>query len=65
VIVDVIDNGHGFDESRRRSGHYGLQSMRSRAAEVGASLTIMSRAGRGTIVRMAVRAPAGGTVDGA
>ena len=63
VIVDVMDNGRGFDE-RRRSGHFGLQSMRSRAAEVGANLTITSRPGLGTVVRVAVRAPADGAADG-
>ena len=35
-----------------RPGHYGLESMRTRAAEAGASLTILSVPGRGTIVRV-------------
>jgi signal transduction histidine kinase len=37
-----------------RPGHYGLDSMRSRAVEIGAVLTITSAAGRGTLVRVEV-----------
>ena len=35
-----------------RPGHYGLESMRTRAAEAGAALTILSVPGQGTIVRV-------------
>ena len=33
-------------------GHFGLESMRSRAEEIGADLSISSARGRGTIVRV-------------
>ena len=37
-----------------RPGHFGLDSMRSRAAEIGGRLTINSSSGRGTVVRVVV-----------
>jgi signal transduction histidine kinase len=55
VLVEVRDNGRGFDTEGRHPGHFGMESMRSRAAEIDARLTIASRPGYGTIVR--VRAP--------
>jgi signal transduction histidine kinase len=57
VLIEVVDNGRGFDPSDGHPGHFGLDSMRSRAAEIGGRLTIASSPGYGTVVR--VRAPAG------
>ena len=37
--------GSGFDPSAKHPGHFGLESMRSRAAEIGGRLTIASRPG--------------------
>jgi signal transduction histidine kinase len=54
VIFEIEDDGRGFDTTRMRPGHYGLDSMRSRAVEIGAVLTITSAAGRGTLVRVEV-----------
>jgi signal transduction histidine kinase len=56
VLVEVRDNGRGFDPAAGHPGHFGLDSMRSRAAEIGGRLTIASTPGYGTVVR--VRAPA-------
>jgi signal transduction histidine kinase len=56
VLVEVRDNGRGFDPAAGHPGHFGLDSMRSRAAEIGGRLTIASAPGYGTVVR--VRAPA-------
>ena len=56
VVVEVRDNGRGFDPAAGHPGHFGLESMRSRAAEIGGRLTIISRPGFGTTVR--VRVPA-------
>jgi signal transduction histidine kinase len=61
VLVEIRDNGHGFDTAGGHPGHFGLESMRSRAAEIGGRLTIASAPGSGTAVR--VRVPAG--TDGA
>jgi signal transduction histidine kinase len=56
VILEISDDGRGFDPDARHPGHFGLESMRSRAAEVGGHLAITSTPGLGTIVR--VEAPA-------
>jgi len=56
VIVEIHDNGRGFDPAGGHPGHFGLDSMRSRAAEVGGRVTIASAPGSGTVVR--VRDPA-------
>jgi signal transduction histidine kinase len=56
VVVEVFDDGRGFDPTAGHPGHFGLESMRSRAAEIGGRLTIRSSPGMGTVVR--VRVPA-------
>lgn len=42
LVVDVIDNGHGFDPQAEFPGHFGLQTMRKRAQEAGMEWTIHS-----------------------
>jgi signal transduction histidine kinase len=54
VLVEVRDNGRGFDPGVAFSGHFGLDSMRSRAAEIGGRLTIASTPGVGTVVGVRV-----------
>jgi signal transduction histidine kinase len=54
VVLEVVDAGHGFDPEAARPGHYGLESMRSRAREIDATLSIESRSHGGTIVRVDV-----------
>jgi signal transduction histidine kinase len=54
VVVQVVDSGTGFDPEASRPGHFGLESMRSRAREIGASLSIGSSSPGGTIVRVEV-----------
>jgi signal transduction histidine kinase len=56
VLVEIRDDGLGFDPTARHPGHFGLDSMRSRAAEIGGRLTIDSTPGRGTVVRAEVSA---------
>ena len=58
VVVEISDDGRGFDPHDGHPGHFGLESMRSRAVEVGGRLTIASSPGWGTVVR--VRVPADG-----
>ncbi|SDK17869.1 sensor histidine kinase [Sediminibacillus albus] len=55
VIMRVIDDGVGFTVETSQSGSYGLQNMKERAAEVGASIKIISLPGKGT--RLEVRVP--------
>jgi signal transduction histidine kinase len=57
IVVEVSDNGRGFDTAAGHPGHFGLESMHSRAAEIGGRLTIVSAPESGTLVR--VRAPGG------
>jgi signal transduction histidine kinase len=65
VSLEIRDNGNGFDTRLDHPGHYGLESMRTRAAEAGASLTILSVSGRGTVVRVEVPHENGANGDGA
>ena len=46
----ITDNGQGFDPSQPRHGHFGLDNLHSRAAEIGAALQITSLPGQGTSV---------------
>ena len=52
VLLEVRDDGRGFDPAAGHPGHFGLESMRSRAAEIGALLTIASTPGQGTVVQV-------------
>ena len=56
VVIEISDDGHGFDVASGHPGHFGLDSMRSRASEIGGTLTVSSAPGQGTVVR--VEAPA-------
>jgi signal transduction histidine kinase len=58
VVVSVEDNGRGFDpEDAAALGHQGLANMRSRAATIGATMTLASD-GTGTMVE--IRLPGAG-----
>jgi signal transduction histidine kinase len=61
VLVEVRDNGQGFDPAESHPGHFGLDSMRSRASEIGGRLTIASTPGYGTVVRVRIPADTDGT----
>ena len=52
VVMEIRDDGDGFDPVAGHPGHFGLQSMYSRADELGAVLTIFSAPGDGTVVRV-------------
>ena len=62
VVLEITDDGHGFDPDVSHIGHFGLDSMRSRADEIGADLRISSTPSRGTVVR--VETPAEVTRNG-
>jgi signal transduction histidine kinase len=64
VLVEVSDDGRGFDPGATHPGHFGLESMRSRAAQVGGLLTITSTPGLGTVVRVEVPADGERVSDG-
>lgn len=56
LLLEVSDDGLGFDMTQSFPGHLGLHSMRERVARLGGMLQIESMPGRGTRVR--VRLPA-------
>ncbi len=55
-VLVVADTGRGFDADRRPAPGegQGLVGMRDRAARIGAELSVRSRPGRGTTVRLLV-----------
>lgn len=50
----IADDGCGFDPATPVPGHFGLDNMRSRAAEIGAGLELCSAAGEGTEWRLRI-----------
>jgi signal transduction histidine kinase len=57
VVLEITDDGRGFDPyAAEPVGHFGLDSMRSRAEEVGGVLSIRSGPRQGTTVRVEVQA---------
>lgn len=52
VYISVKDDGCGFglEEALAKPGHYGIQGMRERAQQIGASLLIKSEKGRGASI---------------
>lgn len=55
ILLEVRDNGRGFDPTASFPGHLGLRSMQERAAKVDTTLTIDSAPGQGTCISL--RAP--------
>lgn len=53
--LDIQDNGRGFDPNTIYEGHYGLNTMRERADQLGATLNIISAPGAGA--RISVQVP--------
>jgi len=55
IELEVIDNGRGFDlEAVSEQGGMGLVGMQERAEKVEGTLTVVSRPGKGTRVRVVV-----------
>ena len=57
IVLEVRDDGIGFDPSGSFPGHLGLKSMRERAERLGGRLEVESEPGRGT--RTLVQIPSG------
>jgi PAS domain S-box-containing protein len=53
LVLQVRDNGQGFDPGDTEPGQLGLGIMRERAEAIGAMLTIASQPGRGTQATLA------------
>jgi PAS domain S-box-containing protein len=54
VVIEIRDNGAGFDAGGQFPGHLGLQSMRERALRLGGNVEIVSGEGKGTLVRAVI-----------
>ena len=54
IMLEVFDNGVGFNPEQSFPGHLGLQSMRERVAHLGGTLQITSTPGRGTQIRVVI-----------
>lgn len=54
TLLEIEDNGCGFDPEQVESGGMGLENMRVRAAAIGAELEIQSTKNKGTHVRVKV-----------
>lgn len=48
MVIEIVDNGRGFDTSHSRPDGLGLGSMKARAADMGGSLILESKTGAGT-----------------
>ena len=62
ILLELTDDGVGFDPRAEYPGHMGLNSMRERAVKVGGILDIVSSEGQGATVR--VRIPPSSQVYG-
>jgi signal transduction histidine kinase len=60
IVLQVRDDGVGFDPDDAYLGHLGLHSMRERAAQLGSTLEIKSAPGQGTVVTVRVRPASAG-----
>jgi signal transduction histidine kinase len=57
LVVELADNGCGFDGNARRPGADGLANMNERLRSLGGTCEIASEPGRGTTVRLRARLP--------
>lgn len=54
LVLEVVDDGWGFDVDRPPAQGWGLRNLHERAAAIGGRLEIESAPGRGTTVRFSV-----------
>jgi signal transduction histidine kinase len=54
VMLELRDNGQGFDRDQVPAGHFGLRSMQRRAEILGGTCSIASQPGQGTVVQLEV-----------
>jgi signal transduction histidine kinase len=57
ILLDVQDDGSGFDPADAGAGGLGVDSMRERAQALGGELSIQSRPGAGTLVHIEILLP--------
>ena len=54
LVLEVVDDGSGFDGSAVPPGHFGLRGLQSLSRDAGGRLRVESAEGRGTTVTLAV-----------
>jgi two-component system, NarL family, sensor kinase len=54
TVLEITDDGRGFDGVPEREGHLGLKALSGLAASMGASVSVESVAGKGTTMRLEV-----------
>ena len=54
VVLEVDDDGCGFDPAKEHKGGMGLRNIRERSAQIGAKLNIVSTPGAGTKISVIV-----------
>ena len=67
IIITIRDDGKGFDvatSTGKENGHFGLKTMRARAARFGGELQISSKPDDGTIVTLSWELDQEGKKDG-
>jgi signal transduction histidine kinase len=64
LVLEMGDDGAGFDQAGVTGRGLGLAGMHERAAAIGADLAIHSAPGRGTRIVIEVDVPTPGTADG-
>jgi NarL family two-component system sensor histidine kinase YdfH len=52
IILEIRDNGIGFEPAMVTTGHYGLLGLRERARLMNGQLSISSELGKGTTIRL-------------
>ena len=58
LLLEIVDDGRGFDPSVSRPGHLGMGTMRDRAHAAGAQLEVVSSPGQGGRIRVLLPLPA-------
>ena len=54
--MSVTDDGRGMDPGPARSGHFGLRALVGLADNLGATISVNSEPGKGTVLRVEVPA---------
>lgn len=57
LIINIKDDGQGFDSNNVEATRYGLKGLRERAETIGGTLHIETKLHHGTTVQLAVPLP--------
>lgn len=55
IVLIIQDDGQGFDLSNTPTDHFGLSFMKERAEVIGASCSITSQVGEGTLIQVIIK----------